>query len=185
MPTEFRLVANKWDRELSVAVSADRTHLRVICPFIQKRSAERLLSAGTPGKIQVITRFSTRDFCDRVMRPRRASPPSGSGRSNPRPPQPARQDVCLRHPPGHCHVRQPHGSGAAAEPRVRHRGGGGRHRGGVHRLFRHVLAAGRCRTVGAAGEDRSFRARRGSTEPVRWTNSTCRTRGESGRRAEP
>lgn len=69
VPTEFRLVDAKWDHELSAAVSADRTHLRVICRFIQRRTAERLLSVGEPEKIQVITRFATRDFCDRVSDP--------------------------------------------------------------------------------------------------------------------
>jgi hypothetical protein len=78
MPTEFRLVDAKWDRELSAAVSADCTLLRVICPFIQKRTAERLLSAGKPGKIQVITRFSSRDFGEAGERRRRIDKPAAA-----------------------------------------------------------------------------------------------------------
>lgn len=51
---------------LDQAVAADHSELRIICPFIKRTTAERLLRAGCPKAIQVLTRFSLADFCDGV-----------------------------------------------------------------------------------------------------------------------
>jgi hypothetical protein len=47
-------------------VAYDHSALRIISPFIKKATAERLLKAGKPGRIEVITRFNLADFCDGV-----------------------------------------------------------------------------------------------------------------------
>ena len=59
----FRLVDGNWSREIEDAVRADHSALRIICPFIKRRTAERLLSRGAPKAIEVITRFNLGDAC--------------------------------------------------------------------------------------------------------------------------
>lgn len=68
MPTQppFELIDRNWGTVLDQAVTADHSELRIICPFIKRTTAERLLRAGRPQKIQVLTRFSLSDFCDGV-----------------------------------------------------------------------------------------------------------------------
>ena len=61
----FRLVDRDWAFELSDALRFDHTELRIVCPFIKRRSIDRLLSPRAEG-IQVITRFDLRDFAERV-----------------------------------------------------------------------------------------------------------------------
>jgi len=63
---KFRLVDAGWEKVLDDALRADHTRIRVVCPFIKKRAAERLLKFGKPKSFQVITRFSLRDFSESV-----------------------------------------------------------------------------------------------------------------------
>ena len=62
---DIRLVDAEWDQELSAAIRADPSEVRIVCPFIKERALERLLSAR-PGDVQVITRFNLADFADGV-----------------------------------------------------------------------------------------------------------------------
>lgn len=61
----FRLVDRNWAPELSDALRFDHTELRIVCPFIKRRSIDRLLSPQAES-IQVITRFDLRDFAEGV-----------------------------------------------------------------------------------------------------------------------
>jgi transcriptional regulator with XRE-family HTH domain len=63
---DFRLVDSGWEKELDEALRADGSSARIICPFIKRRAAERLLKHGVPTPLQVITRFHLGDFCDGV-----------------------------------------------------------------------------------------------------------------------
>lgn len=60
-----RLVDGGWTKELAEGLVLDSDNLRVICPFIKRRSVERLLS-GAPKAMRAITRFSLADFADGV-----------------------------------------------------------------------------------------------------------------------
>jgi len=62
----FRLMEKGWATELDRAVKADRSRIRVICPFIKERAASRLLQHGRPGSLQVITRFDLKCFLQQV-----------------------------------------------------------------------------------------------------------------------
>jgi hypothetical protein len=62
----FRLVDDGWAATLEDAIRADRSSVRLVCPFIKKRAVERLLEVGKPGTLQVITRYDLRDFADGV-----------------------------------------------------------------------------------------------------------------------
>ena len=62
----FELIDRNWGAVLDQAVAADHSELRIICPFIKRGTAERLLRAGRPRTIQVLTRFNLGDFCDGV-----------------------------------------------------------------------------------------------------------------------
>ncbi len=62
----FRLVDTGWAQVLADAVAADRSGMRLVCPFIKKAAVERLLAGGTPGSLQVITRFCLDDFAQGV-----------------------------------------------------------------------------------------------------------------------
>jgi len=62
----FRLVDVGWHEVLADALKSDHARLRIVCPFIKKRAAERLLKHGRPQQFQVITRFNLRDFADGV-----------------------------------------------------------------------------------------------------------------------
>lgn len=57
---------NGWKTELSDGLNADHSSVRIICPFIKQRAAQRLLEWGTPSTFQVITRFSLADFSEKV-----------------------------------------------------------------------------------------------------------------------
>ena len=63
---DFRLIDAGWDSEFDACLQGDRSTLRIVCPFIKARAAERLLRHGKLGKLQVITRFNLNDFCDGV-----------------------------------------------------------------------------------------------------------------------
>jgi hypothetical protein len=62
----IELVSEGWETILHGAASADRSRLRIACPFIKRGALERLLAAGPPEQIDVITRFDLRAFADRV-----------------------------------------------------------------------------------------------------------------------
>ncbi len=59
----FRLVDTGWDAVLNEAIRADRSCTRIVCPFIKKGAARRLLARGRPQMLQIITRFNLGDFC--------------------------------------------------------------------------------------------------------------------------
>ena len=61
----LRLVDKEWGREISNALRADASELRIVCPFIKKGAIRRILE-HSPSKIQVITRFSLADFAEGV-----------------------------------------------------------------------------------------------------------------------
>lgn len=61
----IRLVDEGWNRELTKALDADTSELRIICPFIKERALDRLLSFRLD-RIQVITRFNQHDFVEGV-----------------------------------------------------------------------------------------------------------------------
>ena len=61
----IRLVNAGWGRELTEAIRADPSEVRIICPFIKKGALECLLS-HRPSNIQVITRFNLADFAEGV-----------------------------------------------------------------------------------------------------------------------
>lgn len=61
----LRLVDSGWSAELTDAVRADATALRIICPFIKTGALERLLTHN-PRNVQVMTRFNLADFSDGV-----------------------------------------------------------------------------------------------------------------------
>jgi hypothetical protein len=58
----FFFVKSGWDRELDTALRKDNSELRIICPFIKKAAAARLLDRGKPKRLFVITRASLDDF---------------------------------------------------------------------------------------------------------------------------
>lgn len=62
----FRLVDSGWHDVFDDALKDDHSAVRVICPFIKRRAAERLLRHGRPADFQVITRFNLRDFASGV-----------------------------------------------------------------------------------------------------------------------
>jgi hypothetical protein len=59
----FKLVDTGWDQVLHKAVGLKCDSLKVICPFIKVRTAKRLLAAGCPKSIQIITRFHLGEMC--------------------------------------------------------------------------------------------------------------------------
>jgi PLD-like domain len=62
----FRLVDSGWDKILDEALAADKSRVRVICPFIKERPAKRLLEYGRPKQLEVITRYDLDCFCEGV-----------------------------------------------------------------------------------------------------------------------
>ena len=66
MKTYFQLVDSGWNKIFQEAVEADRTELRVVCPFIKSRAAEHLLAGRRPDLIRIITRFHLGEMCDGI-----------------------------------------------------------------------------------------------------------------------
>jgi hypothetical protein len=64
--TVFRLVSSGWDAEFIAARRAAPRRLRIVCPFIKLGAMERILKAGDPARIKVITRFDLNCFYERV-----------------------------------------------------------------------------------------------------------------------
>lgn len=60
-----RLVDGGWISEFKTALKADRTEVRIICPFIRKNALDKILD-HQPRGIQVITRFNLNDFAEGV-----------------------------------------------------------------------------------------------------------------------
>ena len=58
----FQLIESGWDKQIDDALRADNSDVRIVCPFIKKRSAERLLKRGRPKLLRVITRYNQLDF---------------------------------------------------------------------------------------------------------------------------
>ena len=61
----IRLVDAGWGPELSAAIRADPSEVRIVCPFIKEGALDRLLS-HRPRHVQVITRFNLADFAEGV-----------------------------------------------------------------------------------------------------------------------
>ena len=61
----IRLVGAGWDRELTAAIRAYPSEVRIVCPFIKKGALEYLLSYRHCG-VQVVTRFNLDDFANGV-----------------------------------------------------------------------------------------------------------------------
>jgi hypothetical protein len=66
MSNDFHLVDRGWSVVLDDALKLGHSKLRVVCPFIKKPVAERLMKYENMQHIQVITRFNLSDFCDGV-----------------------------------------------------------------------------------------------------------------------
>ncbi|MFP5239270.1 MAG: phospholipase D family protein, partial [Acidobacteriota bacterium] len=62
----FRLIAHDWGMELDQALIVDHSKIQIVCPFIQKKSAARLLKHGLPSSLKVITRYNLANFYDSV-----------------------------------------------------------------------------------------------------------------------
>jgi hypothetical protein len=62
----FRLVDSGWDKILDEALAADKSRVRIICPFIKEKAAKRLLRQGRPKQLEVITRYDLNCFRDGV-----------------------------------------------------------------------------------------------------------------------
>ena len=60
-----RLVDAGWGTELTDALRADASELRIVSPFIKAGALDRLLSLN-PGKVRVVTRFNLADFAEGV-----------------------------------------------------------------------------------------------------------------------
>ena len=65
MGDDFRLVDSGWWQVFDQAIQVDPSSLVIVCPFIKKRVAKRLLLAQ-PRKIKIITRFNLMDFYNGV-----------------------------------------------------------------------------------------------------------------------
>ena len=61
----IRLVDEKWVEEVSEALYADSSELRIICPFIKAGALKQILYSE-PGELKVITRFDLNDFAQGV-----------------------------------------------------------------------------------------------------------------------
>jgi hypothetical protein len=62
----FQLIDNGWNDVIEKASNADRSALRVVCPFIKLPSMKRLLAGDRPKVLQIITRFHLGEMCDGV-----------------------------------------------------------------------------------------------------------------------
>ena len=58
----FRLIDSGWQKVMDEALKAHWAELRIVCPFIKRAAAERILELGKPQTIRVITRFNLCDF---------------------------------------------------------------------------------------------------------------------------
>lgn len=58
----FQLIDSGWDMVLDAALKTDHASVRIVCPFIKRGAASRLLKYGKPKLLHVITRFNLDDF---------------------------------------------------------------------------------------------------------------------------
>jgi hypothetical protein len=65
----FKLLDADWDQVFADARRADSSAIRLVCPFVQRKPIERMLSHGKPRSIQVLTRFNLDDWYARVSDP--------------------------------------------------------------------------------------------------------------------
>ena len=59
---DFQLIDSGWDKHIEDALGADSSDIRIVCPFIKKRSAERFLKRARPKLLRVITRYNLLEF---------------------------------------------------------------------------------------------------------------------------
>lgn len=52
----------QWGDELSACVDAAHATIRVVCPFVKRRTAECLLERGGPKNLLIVTRLNLNDF---------------------------------------------------------------------------------------------------------------------------
>ena len=62
----LRLIDSGWGSVIDEALAVDPFPLWIVCPFIKKRVATRLLAGGEAKHIRVITRFNLNDFGEGV-----------------------------------------------------------------------------------------------------------------------
>lgn len=62
----FRLIDSNWNKVIRDAAKADRSELRIVCPFIKLEAVTKLLKAAKPKSVEVITRFKLGDFYEGV-----------------------------------------------------------------------------------------------------------------------
>jgi hypothetical protein len=60
---DFTLIDTNWGKVFDDAVSLKETELRIVCPFLKRKTVQRLLRLKTAKTIRVITRFNLPDFC--------------------------------------------------------------------------------------------------------------------------
>lgn len=58
----FRLVSRDWEHEILAARGSQPQGVRIICPFIKSAALARIIRAGRPKPVQVITRFDLNCF---------------------------------------------------------------------------------------------------------------------------
>lgn len=58
----FRLVASGWSDELDAGMRERPDTVLIVCPFIKRRTVERLIFAHRPRDLRVITRFDLNAF---------------------------------------------------------------------------------------------------------------------------
>jgi hypothetical protein len=63
---DIRLIDKHWEREFSSALNADKTSLRIICPFIKQGALTSFLAQHRIPEIQVITRYNLAEFAQKV-----------------------------------------------------------------------------------------------------------------------
>ena len=59
----FSLVDSGWWKILDRELAADHQSVRIVCPFIKRKTIERMLESRKPKSIRVITRFNLNEFC--------------------------------------------------------------------------------------------------------------------------
>jgi hypothetical protein len=58
----FKLLDSGWADEIDAGVRATPGSILIVCPFIKRRTAERLLSVGPPADFRIVTRFDLNAF---------------------------------------------------------------------------------------------------------------------------
>lgn len=66
MAMAFKLIEKDWHNVIREAARADRSSLRIVCPFIKTVAIRKLAEAVNPDRIEVITRFRLADIYEGV-----------------------------------------------------------------------------------------------------------------------